>query len=791
MLFRRIAIEIMNSRASLFLVVPLLVLACDKDKRKKPSTADTAPTHDTGPEPDSDPDCDTGYLNDDGECVPAACGTGTWGNLEVEESTVYVDIMAAEGGDGSEAAPFTSIQAGLDAAGDANGGMVAVAAGTYPETLELDRGHDGVHLAGRCRELVIIDASVGDETTPGIDVDAKTKEVEVSGVTVNGSFYVGVRVGSGTMTIRDSAVSESEYIGIAAYNSGLQATALAMNACEVAENTTMGVIAFGSGTSVAIRETIIEDTKPDENGEGGLGIDVSDGANLVAEACAVRGNTLVGLNTYCSGTSVTLRETAIEDTKPGESGKYVVGIHVSEGASLDTERCVVKGNTGTGVFAHDSGTSVTLRETAIEDTQSEEDQASGFGIYVYDGASLVAEGCAVRRNTCAGMLAINSGTTVTLQETTIEETQPAEYGEGGYGIQASNGASLLAEACTVTGNTSTGVLVVDSGTSVNLKDTRIAATMRGEIATVGTGVTVGYSASVVATAVEMISNEGPGIYAAGEDALLNCSDCLVQDNQFAGAVVVGGASLQFADSLIEGTTEQENLGGGVGIFADPWLAGPPTLSVTDSTIQDNAIAGVWLSGEGSYSLSGNTIHGGEGWTRESLTKCGDAVFARDGVTTWDGSSGLLLENNELLNGTGAGLFLDDATATLSGNSYSDNAVDIVTQGGDCETPPDGYEGEAFSSDAELCPAYDYATCGDEFRLYLELAKPESGHGAALMNPGLPGPGALPTLPAALPLALDPLPLLPPAPRLAPLEFRRQPVRLEPAPLVPFVVARER
>ena len=31
--------------------------------------------------------------------------------------------------------------------------MVAVAAGTYPETLDLDRAHDGVRLAGRCREL--------------------------------------------------------------------------------------------------------------------------------------------------------------------------------------------------------------------------------------------------------------------------------------------------------------------------------------------------------------------------------------------------------------------------------------------------------------------------------------------------------------------------------------------------------------------------------------------------------------------------------------------------------------
>ncbi len=72
-----------------------LLLACDKDKRKKPSTDDTSPTHDTGFAPDPDPDCDTGYLDDDGECVPVACGTGTWGNLEVDESTVYVDIAAA------------------------------------------------------------------------------------------------------------------------------------------------------------------------------------------------------------------------------------------------------------------------------------------------------------------------------------------------------------------------------------------------------------------------------------------------------------------------------------------------------------------------------------------------------------------------------------------------------------------------------------------------------------------------------------------------------------------------
>jgi len=198
------------------ILAALFLLACDKDKRKKPSTEDSNPTHDTAPPPDTEPGCDTGYLDDDGECVPAACGTGTWGNLEVDESTVYVDIAAAEGGDGSEAAPFTSIQAGLDAAGDADGGMVAVAAGTYPEMLELGRGHDGVHLAGRCKELVIIDASVEDESTPGLSILAMGSEVEVSGVTVSGSRYAGVLVGSGTTTMRDSTVAGCEYFGIAA-----------------------------------------------------------------------------------------------------------------------------------------------------------------------------------------------------------------------------------------------------------------------------------------------------------------------------------------------------------------------------------------------------------------------------------------------------------------------------------------------------------------------------------------------------------------------------------------------
>ena len=374
------------------LVAPLLLLACDKDKPPKREADDTASIHDTGPAPDTDPDCDTGYFDNDGECVPAACGTGTWGNLVVDESTVYVDIAAAEGGDGSEAAPFTSIQEGLDAAGDADGGMVAVAAGTYPETLVLDRGHDGVHLAGRCKELVVIDAGVGDESTAGIEVYVNSSEVEVSGVTVSGSQYAGVLVGSGVVMIEDSEIVGNEYSGIVAYQSGLYETSLFVESCMVAENTVAGVIATGSSTTFTLRETIVRDSLADEDGATGFGIWVYGGASLEAEACDVLRNGTAGVLAYESGSMVTLRETTIHDTWPDEASGSGYGIWIATGASLAVEACEFSGNTAVGVNAADAGTTVSLREATIKDTQSSETWG-GYGIQISGGASLTAESC--------------------------------------------------------------------------------------------------------------------------------------------------------------------------------------------------------------------------------------------------------------------------------------------------------------------------------------------------------------------------------------------------------------
>jgi len=96
------------------------------------------PDMDSGPQPSDtgEPvECDTGYVADRGECVPEACGTGDWGDLETTGSTVFVNVAASEGGDGSEQGPFRTIQEGLDAVAARETHHLVVAAGTYVENL--------------------------------------------------------------------------------------------------------------------------------------------------------------------------------------------------------------------------------------------------------------------------------------------------------------------------------------------------------------------------------------------------------------------------------------------------------------------------------------------------------------------------------------------------------------------------------------------------------------------------------------------------------------------------------
>ena len=95
--------------------------------------------------------CPSGLMAVPGEatCHPVMeCGSGAWGNIPVDASTVYVDAAYAGGiSNGSDTQPFTAIADAIAAAPD--GALIAVAAGTYDEVVVFNKP---LRLWGVCPE---------------------------------------------------------------------------------------------------------------------------------------------------------------------------------------------------------------------------------------------------------------------------------------------------------------------------------------------------------------------------------------------------------------------------------------------------------------------------------------------------------------------------------------------------------------------------------------------------------------------------------------------------------------
>ncbi|MDP6935529.1 MAG: right-handed parallel beta-helix repeat-containing protein, partial [Myxococcota bacterium] len=397
------------------------------------------------------------------ECVPEACGTGTWGDLQTDGDTIYVDASAEAGGDGSKDRPFTVIQEGLDAQGE--DGMVAVAAGTYVENLQMNSDHSGVHLAGRCMELVTIDGSEGDEenweTGSGIYLNGRlTTTWTVSGVTVTESPWVGIFNEYGALLLARSSVTENRVRGINTEGGSLTATD-----CVVQGNHGIGVSLFDS--TVTLEGVQVLDTQPDASGWSGRGIAVQYGS-LAATACLLQGNHDVGLFVY--GSSATLQDVQIVETRPGSNGQIGVGVAIQDHSTLEATDCVVRGNHDMGLFI--AGSSATLHgvqvletrrdtlstaaigvgaqaESTVMATNLDVQNTDGPALYAVANALLSCTNCTLTDNAFAGAV-VQLGGELSLEASLIEGTVPGSSAGAGLGVFVDGKKSITYGLPTVT-----------------------------------------------------------------------------------------------------------------------------------------------------------------------------------------------------------------------------------------------------------------------------------------------------------------------------------------------------
>jgi len=226
----------------------------------------------------------------------------------------------------------------------------------------------------------------------------------------------------------------------------------------VVSNNDAGVLANGSSSRLSLSDVEVRDTQPAPDGTLGRGINVQEGALLEASSCRVSGNAEVGIAAIGEGTEVVLKHVEILNTQPMEDGTGGRGLAIEQGARLEAYSCLVSDNSDIGILAFNEGTEVVLQDVEVRDTRrghatsvasgvaSQDDAgllASGLhvsgtegpGLYIANGA-LSCSGCDLADNSFAGVVALGDSS-LNLSSTTISKTRLDTNEGGGIGIYAS------------------------------------------------------------------------------------------------------------------------------------------------------------------------------------------------------------------------------------------------------------------------------------------------------------------------------------------------------------------
>jgi len=590
---------------------------------------------------DTGPACAEGEHLSGGACVPEACGRGRWGDAVGD---VWVDGSAAPGGDGDQEAPFATIGEAL-ALGQPL--TIAVASGTYPESLRLESGQDDVTVVGRCADLVTVDASGLDDETGLLALGRSSKSWTVVGLTVLGGFP-GVYLVGGRLTLREVVITESRIagvlvvevdsdlvledvvvrdvreedvppVGVVGYGIDVEEGAdLVATGLRIENAYRIGLLATGTGSELDLTDVEISGTRPTDGGVG-VGLSLADEASVRATGLVVAD--CAGAGVLVSGEAqADLGDAWIRDTRATHEDTQ--GIQASYGGQLSLAGARITGTEGVGLGLLDEGTHATLNEVEISGATDpgKGDRAGGIhvqwqasaeldGCSVADnegrglqiaGGTLVARNTEIRDNRGIGLQGGLEGGAVTLVDVTITGTR-ADEDAGGGGLEITQGGVLEATRVRVEDNQGVGVLL-SSGAHGTLEDVTVAHTHSDGLGLHGRGLTVQEGATATVLGGLLEGNREAGLFASS-DAVVDLEGLEIRDT-FRSGYYAAAAGLNVQDGAVVVARELSVTGTeGPGIFA---LSG--SASCTDCTLTGNGFAGAVVH-SGELTLDGGTVQG--------------------------------------------------------------------------------------------------------------------------------------------------------------------------------------
>lgn len=505
-------------------------------------------------------ECPAGFSPDDGGCSPilpeapcpsgrmalpgeatcrevAPCEGGPYGAAPEGPTTIHVDGSFVGGpSDGSLAAPFVTIGEAVEAAQD--GGVVAIAAGTYAEDVVIDG--KALRLHGRCPDEVAIVGSLGavqlahasgselhdlavtgagvgvvasgstgvrlervwlhDLGWRGLDVEQPLGETEVTvvGSLIERATEDGAYVAGATLRLEGSVVRETRLDASTGYGLSLSALRDGGVPSSVALVGSMLEGGFGAGalsieSGLTLEGSVISGVATLEHEAlSGEGIEITGTAEhpsaLVVRGSVIRDVATAGVLGW--GSDVELDGVTITDvaTFGAEGRGYGAHVQVSEGArgslTVSRSRIARTENAGVSIGASDA--------VVVGSVLSGFVGREGSGPLA-DGGPCTASlaGSVVEGAPRVGVGII--GCAVTLDDVLVHEVATDAAGLFGRGIELQLGAesgpsSLGVRGCELTGLSDLGILV--QGSQAIIERTTVRSVAANPDGTFGDGVVV-------------------------------------------------------------------------------------------------------------------------------------------------------------------------------------------------------------------------------------------------------------------------------------------------------------
>lgn len=198
--------------------------------------------------------------------------------------------------------------------------------------------------------------------------------------------------------------------------------------------TEAAVLATEGGTEVSLEGVSIDGTLANRNKTYGFGMMAILGSTLRAERVATRRSLTFGVGASGAGTTASFSNVYVSETgEEPTSGRFGRGLQVQEGASVVAKGITLEANREAGASVAQAGSRLDLSEASIVGTRPAKENGAGRGIGIQNGAVAMVRDTVIDGAVQVGVF-LGGDTEGHLDHVRVSRTAPDGAGEFGDGI---------------------------------------------------------------------------------------------------------------------------------------------------------------------------------------------------------------------------------------------------------------------------------------------------------------------------------------------------------------------